>query len=91
MVKALKEEKARIRKKKHEEKQSTLYLHDTGVPEVDHLIEKVEVIDTESHTITISAMDTAQIAGQLNYSMGPNKGVTKLKKIDSNPKKKGAN
>lgn len=70
MEKKLKVEKTRI-KQEARDKKSQLLLHNT-VPEVEHLIEQVDVQETDNHIVTITTMDTMNIAGHLGYGMGIN-------------------
>lgn len=69
--KKMKQEKTRLREEQ-KESMCQFYLKDKGVPEVEHLIEPSDVFDLENHTVTITSMDTTEIAGQIGFSMGNN-------------------
>lgn len=71
LVKKFKEEKQRI-KQEQRDKKSQYYFQSNAVPEVEHLIERVDVHETDTHVVTITTMDMNQVAGQLGCAMGSN-------------------
>ena len=71
MEKRIKEEVAAL-KEKQKEQMAQLYSFDRALPEVEHLIEPVEVHDLEDHVVTISSMDTVAMASKVRYGVTRN-------------------
>lgn len=80
MEKRIKVEVAAL-KEKQKEQIAQMYSFDRALPEVEHLIEPVEVHDLEDHVVTISSMDTVAMASKVRYGMTRNE----LQKKDEEP------
>lgn len=71
-------------KKERKEKIASLMMGGQALPEVEHLIEKVEVHDLDDHVVTISSMDTLAMASESGVGLGRND----MPASDVQPKKK---
>ena len=80
MAKKLKEEKTRIKIKKKEQMAQMCSASGVPLPEVEHLVEKVDEYEIDDQIVTISALDSYDAAREAGLCLGPNK--------SSNPKGK---
>lgn len=71
MDKKIKEEMSNLREQQ-KERISQLYSFDRALPEVEHLIQPIEVHELEDDIVTISAMDTSAIAAHVGLVVGRN-------------------
>lgn len=71
MERKIKEEMSRIREEQ-KEKMNKLYSKDCILPEVEHLIEPVEVHELDDVIVTITGMDPLRMASAMGICVGEN-------------------
>ena len=59
-------------KEQHKEQMAQIYSFDRALPEIEHLIEPIQVHDLDDHVVTISGMDTEAMAFEAGLGLGRN-------------------
>lgn len=72
VAKKMKEEKVRLRAKRKEQMAQMFTAGGLPLPEVEHLVERVEEYEMDGQTVTISTVDSYDAARQAGLCLGPN-------------------
>lgn len=69
----MKIEKARLKAKKKEQMTQMYSASGVPLPEVEHLVEKVDEYEMDDQIVTISSIDSYDAAREAGLCLGPNK------------------